>query len=66
MTLEVFYQKLDFSLSTIFGKLKGRIFPQMQPLIDLPVSDAPVKSLKKSSVYCLELFAQMHLKPTPL
>ena len=44
----------------------GRIFPKLQSPIGLPDSVALVKSLKKSSVYWLEIIAQMHLKLTLL
>ena len=55
-----------FSVKWHFGALMGRIVPKLQPLIDLPDSVAPVKSLLKSCVFCLEIGAQMPSKPTVL
>ena len=45
-----------------FVTLMGRIFLELQPPIDLPVSVALVKSLWRRSVYCVEAVVKMHLK----
>ena len=37
----------------------GKIFPKLKPPIDPPDSVAPVQSLQRSLVYCLEMVAQM-------
>ena len=44
----------------------GRIFLKLQPPIDHPDSVALVKNGKKSSVFYLEVVAQMNLKATLL
>ena len=38
----------------------SRIFPELQPNIDLPDSIAPVKSFWKRCVFCPEKFVVVH------